>query len=268
MSGAIEFTLDMSPEEQPPKPVEETAPVEQEAAVMEQDSAPEQEIIQETAETVIEETKDKPPAETEEQDLAEKQPESTLEEAEIPQQDDTNQKILEALGVLAQDQKSMSIFAQKIADDVRGMHKLYHNEYVGRLRDMQEELDKYHEIDREKVFDDILKEIAQIYCNNEMLLSMSEDTKVSKAIHNLFKDIEQFLDDHGVFIQKSAVGDKRSRFCQVAERIPTEDEGLHDTVAASRATGFSTEKRAIIKEVVDVYIYKEPAEPRKEEVAT
>ena len=184
--------------------------------------------------------------------------EGTEEREEAPPQNENEQMILEVLEGLMQEQKAISTFAQKMADDVRGMHKLYHNEYVGRLRDMQEELDCYHDIDREKVFDDILKEIAQIYCNNEKLLTLSDDEKVSKAIQNLFKDIAQFLDDHGVFLQKSVPGDKRSRFCQVVERIPTEDESLNDTVAVSRATGFCTDKRAIIKEVVDIYTYKKP----------
>lgn len=34
---------------------------------------------------------------------------------------------------------------------------------------------------------------------------------------------------------------------------------MHDTVVSSKGTGFYTEKRPLIKELVDVYVYKESA---------
>lgn len=288
MDGSIEFTLDMSLEEPPkqPDPVSEGTPVlKQNERTAEESAVPPAEEPTKTdasdtadpenafsLEEIVSEVKNEatePEKEVVDDADASDGPVSEKPAAEPPEMDVTKEelpsreselKIQESLDSLMQEQKAITTFAQKIADDVRGMHKLYHNEYVGRLRDMQDELDRYHEIEREKVFDDILKEIAQIYCNNETLLTMSSDEKVSKSIRNFFNELAQMLDDHGVHLQKSSVGDKRSRFCQVIDRIPTEDESLHDTIAVSRASGFANDKKAIIKEVVDIYVYKKPAE--------
>ena len=61
-------------------------------------------------------------------------------------------------------------------------------------------------------------------------------------------------------LQKSSPGDKRNnKFCQIVEKIETDNPELHDTVASSKGTGFYTEKRPLIKELVDVYVYKEAA---------
>lgn len=146
---------------------------------------------------------------------------------------------------------------KKLAVDVKEMHKLYHNEFAGRLRTMQEELDRYHEIDRGRAFDDILREIARIYCDNENLLSIETDETLGKRIKYLFMDMEQLLESNGVMMQKSKPGDKRNnKFCQVVERIETNHAEKHDTVVCSKATGFYTEKRPLIKELVDVYVYQ------------
>lgn len=147
---------------------------------------------------------------------------------------------------------------KKLAVDVREMHKLYHNEFAGRLKSMQDELERYHEIDRGRAFDDVLREVARIYCDNETLLGAEVDEKTAKHIRYLFMDIKQLLESNGVMLQKSESGDKRNnKFCQIVERVETNDPKLHDTVVSSKGTGFYTEKRPLIKELVDVYIYKE-----------
>ncbi len=72
-----------------------------------------------------------------------------------------------------------------MAADVREMHKLYHNEFAGRLKSMQDELECYHEIDRGRAFDDVLREVARIYCDNEALLNVEVDDKTAKHIKYL-----------------------------------------------------------------------------------
>jgi len=147
---------------------------------------------------------------------------------------------------------------KRIATDIREMHKLYHNEFAGRLKSMQDELERYHDIDRGRAFDDILREIARIYCDNEALLDADVDEKVAKRIRYFFMDIEQLLESNGVMLQKSKPGDKRNnKFCQIVERVETDNPELHDTVVDSKGTGFYTEKRPLIKELVDVYVYKD-----------
>lgn len=153
------------------------------------------------------------------------------------------------------------VAVSRISTEVREMHKLYHNEFAGRLRNMQEELDKYHDIDRGRVYDDILREVARIYCDNEALLDTDADEKLKKRIKYLFMDIEQLLESNGVKIQRSVPGDKRNnKFCQIVDRVETTNPEKHDTVVCSKGTGFYTEKRPLIKELIDVYVYQSSTE--------
>lgn len=173
-------------------------------------------------------------------------------EAEIPVQD-----IVAIKEELASQGKNIA----KISAEIWEMHKLYHNEFAGRLKNMQQELEQYHEIDRGRAFDDILREVARIYCNNEILLNVEANESVKKQIRYLFMDLEQLLELNGVMMQKSKPGDKRNnKFCQIVNRIETDDTDKHDTVVISKGTGFATEKRPLIKELIDVYIYQDSNE--------
>ena len=110
--------------------------------------------------------------------------------------------------------------------------------------------------------DGILTEIAKLYCDYEGVVEQAEDPKLKKQLRYLFLDLVQLLEGHGVTMQRSEVGAKRSpRFCQVIERIPTADPALHDTVARSRVTGFSIDNRPLVKEMVDVYLLSKDAVP-------
>lgn len=167
-------------------------------------------------------------------------------------------------GILSQMEKDISeqsVTTSKISKEIRELHKLYHNEFAGRLRNMQEELETYHDMDRGRVYDDILREVARIYCDNEELLGADTDEKLKKRIKYLFMDIEQLLEANGVKIQRSSPGEKRNnKFCQIVERVETTDPEKHDTVVCSKRIGFYTEKRSLIKELIDVYIYQEANE--------
>lgn len=149
---------------------------------------------------------------------------------------------------------------QKLFSEVREMHKLYHNEFSGRLKSMQEELDGYHNVDKGRAFDNILSQIGRIYVNNETLADEVDDPKAKKNISYMLADIEELLDEYGMKKIHSEVGDKRNpRHCQVKSRIYTSNEDQHDTVAKSYGSGFYIENRTIIKEIVDVYIYDKNA---------
>jgi molecular chaperone GrpE (heat shock protein) len=145
----------------------------------------------------------------------------------------------------------------KVLAEVREMHKLYHNEFAGRLQSMQAELEQYREAEKGRAFDVVLGEIAKLYCIYEPLLALLEDganDAVRKQTRYLFLDIEEILEAHRVCKQKSSPGDKRhTKFCKVTERIPTSDPVLHDTVVRSLSTGFYIDNRPLVKEQVDIY---------------
>lgn len=159
--------------------------------------------------------------------------------------------------------------SKKTFTELRDIHKLYHNEFAGRLKSMQDELDTYHKADRGHAFDSILSAIARIYGNNETLVDEIDDPKTKKHVKYMLLDILDLLEEYGVQRLKSNPGDKRNpRHCQVLERIPTEDPALHDTIVASHNSGFYMENRTIIKEMVDIYLYERPATPEVKEEAT
>jgi len=145
----------------------------------------------------------------------------------------------------------------KTAKEIYELHKLYHNEYAKRLSSMQDELEKYREIDKGRVYDGILIEIAKLYSENAAAVKDITDEKIQKRFRNMFLDLLQLLENNGVIKQESKQGEKRNtRHCQVVERIPTDDPQLHDTVIKSINIGFYIENRTLIKEMVHVYVSK------------
>ncbi len=146
----------------------------------------------------------------------------------------------------------------KLFSEVRDIHKVCQNFLAGHLRELETELDKYHDIDRGRAFDDVLENIARIYLDYEHLPDEIEDAKIKQRTQYFLLDILQVLESYGVHVQKSCLKEKRNlRFTQVEGYVETEDEALIDTVAESKRTGFYREKNAIIKEIVSLYIKKE-----------
>jgi len=175
-------------------------------------------------------------------------------------------EIQTSMGQIEHKLKDIAETSAKTVGEVREMHKLYHNEFANRLKSMQEELEQYREIDRGRIYDGILGEIAKLYSDNESVIDDIAEAKVAKKINYMLMDIVQILEANGVHRQKSSIGDQRNvRFCQVVERIPTDNPSLHDTVAKSRSTGFYKENRALIKELVDIYLYFEKTDEQSGE---
>lgn len=145
---------------------------------------------------------------------------------------------------------------KRISSEIHELHRLYHNEFAGRLKSMQDELDGYHDADRGNTFDGILSAIARIYVNNESLVDEISDSKARKNVKYMLLDMSELLEEYGVLRLKSKPGDKRNvRHCQIVERIPTDNPDIHDTVAASHSAGFYKGNRTVIKELVDVYFF-------------
>ena len=159
------------------------------------------------------------------------------------------------------DEKVISIEAStsKTKDEVHQLHKLYHNEYAGRLRKVESELAHYQNIEKGKAFDGILTEIARLYAENAAAAQEISEPKLQKQMRYMFLDLLQILESNGISIMESKTEDKRNaKFCQVAERVPTDDPDLHDTVAKSVRVGFYIENRPLIKEMIHVYVYDKP----------
>ena len=189
--------------------------------------------------------------------------------ASSPQEDVVAGEVKEEIETLRCDIAESAEASKKVFAELREIHKLYHNEFAGRLKSMQDELDVYHRADQGQAFDGILSAIARIYSNNETLVDEISDPKTQKHVKYMLLDILDLLEEHGIQRLKSCHGDKRNpRHCQVLERIPTDDPTLHDTVVASHNSGFYMENRTIIKEMVDIYLYERPANAEAKEEAT
>jgi len=147
---------------------------------------------------------------------------------------------------------------KKTTGEIREVHKLYHGFYAKQLQSMQEELERYRETEKGRIFDPILIEFAKLYSNNSTMVDEVTDEKLKKRLGYMFQDMLEILQNNNVGVQKSKAGDKRNtRHCQVLNRVDTDNPELHDTVVSSRNTGFYIENRSLVKEMVDVYVYKE-----------
>ena len=146
------------------------------------------------------------------------------------------------------------------AQSMQEMHKLLHNEFAGRLRGMQVDLDTYRERERGFIYDGLLAELASLYSDNCHLLELASegvDPKLEQQLGYLFESISGMLERFEVTMMRSKVGEKRNnRHCQVLRRIPTTDENLHDTVVTSYNIGFYIDNRTLVKEKVDIYVYR------------
>jgi len=189
-------------------------------------------------------------------------------QAVIPSQngnaDKTLYELKSDLAVLSSTVQGIADSAAKTSKEIYELHKLYHNEYAKRLTAMQEELERYREIEKGRAFDGILTEIARLYSDNAFAVDDIADEKMRKRFRYMFLDMLQVLENNGVFKQESKQGDKRNtRHCQVTERVPTADPNLHDTVAESLNVGFYIENRTLIKEMVRVFVCENKSEDKE-----
>ena len=185
--------------------------------------------------------------------------ESHVEPCETEDTDDTPLTLDDVkahLSLVADGVAKTEGFTVKIMDEIHQLHRLYHNEYAGRLRKVESELHRYQEIEKGRAFDGILSELAGLYVNNIKAVDEIADPKLQKRFSFMFMDLLQILEANGVSKQESVNGDKRNaRYCQVADRVLTDNPALHDVVEKSLNVGFYVENRPLVKEIVNVYVY-------------
>ena len=150
---------------------------------------------------------------------------------------------------------------ERLLSEVRELHKLYHNEFAGRLKSMQDELDYYRNVEKGRAFDDILKGIAGIYNSYETLPDEIEDLKTKKGISYLLEDLKELVGQYGMTALRSDPNQtpkpKRDpRRCKVVKRQPTDNPDEHETISKSYNTGFQIGNRVVIEERVDIFVYE------------
>jgi len=151
--------------------------------------------------------------------------------------------------------------SSKIFSELRDVHKLVHGDYSNRLKSMQDELERFREQEKGRIFDSFLTELAKMYSDNINVIKEITDEKLQKRFKYMFEDLLQLMLNYGVEKQESEIGDKRNpKHCQVIERIITNDQIQHDTVAKSMNIGFFIENRTLVKEMIHVNVYQENKE--------
>lgn len=201
------------------------------------------------------------------------EPENTAEPERTAEFEDTEKAVSEAEGTkdassCANPKTQMETPAlndSRILTELMELRKLYHKEFAGRLKSMQEELEQYRKIDKGRAYDEILSALARVYSTYETLVDEVEEPKAKKSIKYLLMDIQDIFTAYGMGIQKSSIGDKRNpKHSQILGRITTDRPEQHDTVAKSYSPGFYIGNRTIIKEIVDIYFYEKSAETQGE----
>lgn len=170
-------------------------------------------------------------------------------------------ELISKLAFVESSARKHSQIVEEIKAEALALHRLYQNDFAGRIRNMETELERYRKRDAGLAFDGIYKEIAQVYVDFEDLGEGVEDKRLARNICYLLEEIEELLLSHGVEMMKSSEGDKRNlSLTQVVDRIPTVDPALDGIITESLSSGFYIEKRCLIKEKVNVYRYEAPAQ--------
>ena len=126
---------------------------------------------------------------------------------------------------------------------------------------MEKKLEDYSRRESGEIFNEILREISQIYVDYYTLFDEEElSDKARNNLECLFGQLEDILTDHGARLFSTPVGEKRElpRMSKVARKIPTADASLSGTVAECRRKGVVKNDRMVLQpEIVDIYVYDE-----------
>lgn len=121
---------------------------------------------------------------------------------------------------------------------------------------MQHDLDELKEQLSGEQFNPILKEIATVYSEYQVLLEEDLPPRARKNLLSLFEQLEDILDDYGAEVLRSEVGSvRRTRSCKIINKVMTGDSELHNTIVASRKPGVVRGQMVLYQELVDVYVY-------------
>lgn len=175
------------------------------------------------------------------------------------EQEDYNKQVLSLL---------QSILEKQEKNDRHLTHTLRDNAtfQIQVRQGMQQDLDRLKEEMAGEQFNPLLKEIASVYVEYQTLL---EDDSISdrsrKNLEALFEDLADMLNDYDAEICRSEVGSVRqTRVCKVINKIPTDMEEKHNTIAASRRPGIVRNRSVLYSEFVDVYVFDPSLVEKKE----
>lgn len=131
---------------------------------------------------------------------------------------------------------------------------------------MQHDLDELKEQLSGEQFNPILREIATIYSEYQVLLEEELPPRARKNLLALFEQLEDILDDYGAEVLRSEVGSvRKTRSCKIINKVMTGDSELHNTIVASRKPGVVRGQMVLYQELVDVYVYDPNLTPAQEE---
>lgn len=121
---------------------------------------------------------------------------------------------------------------------------------------MQHDLDELKEQMSGEQFNPILKEIATVYSEYQVLLEEDLPPRARKNLLALFEQLEDILDDYGAEVVRSKVGSvRKTRSCKIINKVMTTDSELHNTIVASRKPGVVRGQMVLYQELVDVYVF-------------
>ena len=121
------------------------------------------------------------------------------------------------------------------------------------------ELEEYRSLFRDSVFDDIWKDLGEIYIDIIKHLNRKKDPHLTREVeYCALEPIQELLENNGVTLLTSETGQKRSfRRTKSRSQRPTANPELDDCVAESLLPGFARGTLCLIPEVVESYSYQE-----------
>ena len=121
---------------------------------------------------------------------------------------------------------------------------------------MQHDLDELKAQQSGEQFNPILKEIATIYSEYQVLLDEELPPRARKNLMALFEQLEDLLADYDAEVVRSEVGSVRqTRSCKIVNKVPTANSEIHNTIVVSRKPGVVRGRMVLYPELVDVYVY-------------
>lgn len=124
-----------------------------------------------------------------------------------------------------------------------------------------DELDRYRALFRNTVYDDLLREMAAIYCQTLALIERTEDPgQQDKMRFTIIEPMEDLFKAFAVELRRSEPGQKRSfRTTNSARQETTGQEELNGVVIRSISPAFIRGATCLVREEVMSYLYKAPA---------
>lgn len=149
------------------------------------------------------------------------------------------------------------------------------------LNSLQKEVELYRKKENTGLLLPIIKPLVSILANYEFVLDQIQEDSVKDTLLSFYEEMDELLENFGVKrCEHSNEGDRFSaRRSTKRKIITTDDKNLDGKVACSLSPAYildangDGEMRVLVREIVDVYSYKEPepvddneSEPHQPEV--